>query len=313
MKDSESLHIEMEPNAPRSNNKGGKMHIVYIILLLLLLGTAGYLYTLYNQSLDTIEAITQNINQVTEEKQVLFKQLDSLEAEIERYIGENAELDSALIEKQQEIEKIRVILRSQQADVRQIQNLRDQIAVLESTAKKLVDERNYFKYQRDSLETVAVFRQSKIDTMEVVNFQKTRQIEELSEKVEMGSQIRVSDMIINTYNRRGKVMTRAKRVQTFHITGTLLKNVLAESGKRTLYVRITAPNGVVLTESSQNQFNFEGKTIMFTERREVNYNNKDVEFEIYYNSEEDTLEVGAYSVVVFCDGKEVGKAVIELN
>lgn len=315
MKDSDSLHIEMDTDMSGSSNKGGggKFHILYIIIILLLLGGAGYIYTLYQDSLETIETITQNIHQVNEEKQVLITQLDSLEAEIERYMGENAELDSALLEKQKEIEQIRVVLRSQQADIREVKRLREQIAILEGTAKRLLDERNLLQYQRDSIESVAVRRQHKIDTMEVVNFQKTRQIEELTEKVEIGSQIRVSDIVINTYNKRGKTMTRARRVQTFHITGTVLKNILAESGKKTLYLRITAPNGVVLTSSPGNQFEYEGKTIMFTERREINYNNNDVRFELYYNAENDELDAGVYRVVIFSDGKEVGKADITLN
>lgn len=315
MKDSETLTIETEMGDMPSGKKGGSKfhHVLYILIILILLGGVGYIYTLYNEKVEEIAVITETIYQVNAEKEILNAQLDSLEAEIAIYMGENEKLDSLLIEKQQEIEKIRVILRSQKADMRAVQDLRDKIAVLEQTSKKLIDENMYLKYRVDSLQTVTAAKQQKIDTMEVIDFQKTRQLEELSEKVEMGAQIRVGDMKILTYNRRGKLMTRAKRVTNFEITGTMLKNVLAEPGKKTMYIRITAPNGVVLTTEPTNQFEYEGKSIMFTERREVSYNNKDVNFEVYYNAENDALEAGSYSVVVFCNGKEVGKSEITLN
>lgn len=315
MEDSEILTIETEMEHKPSGKKGGSkiFHILYILIILLLLGGVGYIYTLYEEKIEEIAAITETVYQVNAEKDILNAQLDSLEAEIAMYIGENEKLDSLLIEKQQEIEKIRVVLRSQKADMRVVQDLRDKIAVLEQTSKKLIDENMYLKYRVDSLQTITVTKQQRIDAMEVIDFQKTRQLEELSEKVEMGSQLRVGDMQITTYNRRGKIITRAKRVQSFKITGTMLKNVLAESGKKTTYIRITAPNGVVLSKESANQFEYDGKSIMFTERREISYNNKDVHFDVYYNAENDVLEAGSYHVVVFCDGKEVGKSEITLN
>lgn len=315
MKDSENLDVETELNADMPEPKKGnsRAHVFYIIIILLLLGGSGYLYTLYTDSVEQIATITENINQVTHEKEVLYGELDSLEVEIEKYIGVNAKLDSVLLEKQEEITKIRGILRSQQADIREVKSLRNQIAVLKQTAKEALEENHKLKFQVDSLEKVSTARQRHIDTLEIMDFEKTRKLDSLTEKVQIGSAIRVGELRIEPYNRRGKEMTRARRVDNFIIKGTMLKNFLAEAGTKTIYVRVTAPNGVVLTSSPDNQFEYDGNTIMFTERREISYQKEDTPFEIYYDASSDNLDEGVYRVVVFSNNKEIGKTQITLD
>ncbi|MDA3882470.1 MAG: hypothetical protein PF481_04255 [Bacteroidales bacterium] len=315
MKDSENLDVEMELNSDKPEPKKGnsRAHVFYIIIILMLLGGAGYLYTLYTDSVEQIATITENINQVTQEKEVLYGELDSLEVEIEKYMGVNAKLDSVLLEKQAEITKIRGILRSQRADIREVKSLRNQIAVLKETAKEALEENHKLKFQVDSLEKVSTDRQRHIDTLEIMDFEKTRKLDSLTEKVQIGSAIRVGELRIEPYNRRGKEMTRARRVENFIIKGTMLKNFLAEAGTKTIYVRVTAPNGVVLTSSPENQFEYDGNTIMYTERREIVYQKEDTPFEIYYDASSDDLDEGIYRVVVFCNNKEVGKTEITLD
>jgi hypothetical protein len=315
MKDSENLDVETELNADMPEPKKGnsRAHVFYIIIILLLLGGSGYLYTLYTDSVEQIATITENINQVTHEKEVLYGELDSLEVEIEKYMGVNAKLDSVLLEKQEEITKIRGILRSQRADIREVKSLRNQIAVLKQTAKETLEENHKLKFQVDSLEKVSTARQRHIDTLEIMDFEKTRKLDSLTEKVQIGSAIRVGELRIEPYNRRGKEMTRARRVDNFIIKGTMLKNFLAEAGTKTIYVRVTAPNGVVLTSSPDNQFEYDGNTIMFTERREISYQKEDTPFEIYYDASSDNLDEGVYRVVVFSNNKEIGKTQITLD
>ncbi|MFW5852291.1 MAG: hypothetical protein ACOCWB_08710 [Bacteroidota bacterium] len=315
MKDSENLDVETELNSDMPEPKKGnsRAHVFYIIIILMLLGGAGYLYTLYTDSIEQIATITENINQVTHEKEVLYGELDSLEVEIEKYMGVNAKLDSVLLEKQEEITKIRGILRSQRADIREVKSLRNQIAVLKQTAKEALEENHKLKFQVDSLEEVSIARQQHIDTLEIMDFEKTRKLDSLTEKVQIGSAIRVGELRIEPYNRRGKEMTRARRVDNFIIKGTLLKNFLAEAGTKTIYVRVTAPDGVVLTSSPDNQFEYDGNTIMFTERREISYQKEDTPFEIYYDASSDDLDEGVYRVVVFSNNKEIGKTQITLD
>jgi cell division septum initiation protein DivIVA len=290
-----------------------KIYVFFILIILLLLGCIGVLYTKYNKALQTITNIENNLTVVNSEKQKLLTELDSLEQEIKMHMGKNAKLDSLLIEKQAEIEKIRYTLRTQNADIAEINNYKKQIEILRATADQYIKENAYLKYKVDSLKAMNQYQKIKLDTMEIENFQKAKKIDELNEKVEIGSQLRVSDVKVTAYNKKGKPITRAKRVEKIEVAGTMLKNILAQPGKRTIFIRITAPGGVVLTQSSNNQFDYDGKTIMFSEKKEILYNNNDSRFEVYYNAVNDNLEIGIYKIAIFCDGKEVGKSEIELK
>lgn len=297
-----------------NQNEKSKSNIIFIVIILLLLVGIGTLYIKYNQSVETIKTIEGNLDIVKIEKDKLLSKLDSAEAEVQKYMGQSAKLDSILLIKQAEIDKMRTVIKTQNIGVAELAKYKKQIEVLRTTADQYIKENAYLKYQNDSLKVISKERQIKIDTMEVVNFQKTKQIEELSEKVEIGAQLRISDIIIITYNKKDKVNTRAKRVSKFQVSGTILKNALTEPGKKTIFVRITSPGGIVFTASPNNQFEFEGKTIMYTENKEITYSNIDSRFDIYYSTNtNDNLEIGMYNISIFCEGKEIGKSQIELR
>ena len=293
------------------NSKSGVI-IVGVVALLLALGM-GFFAWQNTQLKAEIETMSDTIAVVQQEKSQLLNSLDSLEVEIKKQVAANEEMDSVLTERLAEIEQTRAELQAAQADAAMVETYKKQIAVLRQTAEKFIRENDMLKHKVDSLNFENNTKQQKIDTMTILDYQKTQQIEQLSEKVEIGSQLRISDISVKGYNKNGKVATKARRTSKFGVAGTLLKNNLAESGAKTLFVRILAPNGTVLTATNANQFDFEGKTIMYTEKKEIHYNNEDFKFEIFYNAENEALAVGTYQVSIFCDGKEIGKSSVGLQ
>jgi len=292
------------------NSKVGVISLVVAILLALGLGY----FVWQNMQLKTeIQKQEQTITTVQTEKEKLISNLDSLETEIKKQVAANEEMDSVLAERLQEIEQTRAELEVAKADAALVAKYKKQIAVLRATAEQFIRENDMLKHKVDSLNFENNTKQQKIDTMTILDYQKTQQIEKLSEKVEIGSQLRISDIIAKGYNKNGKVATKARRTAKIGVAGTLLKNNLAESGSKTLFIRVIAPNGTVLTASNANQFDFEGKTIMYTEKKELGYENEDVKFEIFYNAANEMLEVGTYQISIFCDGKEIGKSQLGLQ
>lgn len=292
------------------NSKVGVISLVVAILLALGLGY----FVWQNMQLKTeIQEQEQTITTVQTEKEKLISNLDSLETEIKKQVAANEEMDSVLAERLQEIEQTRAELEVAKADAALVAKYKKQIAVLRATAEQFIRENDMLKHKVDSLNFENNTKQQKIDTMTILDYQKTQQIEKLSEKVEIGSQLRISDIIAKGYNKNGKVATKARRTAKIGVAGTLLKNNLAESGSKTLFIRVIAPNGTVLTASNANQFDFEGKTIMYTEKKELGYENEDVKFEIFYNAANEMLEVGTYQISIFCDGKEIGKSQLGLQ
>ncbi|MCQ2959855.1 MAG: hypothetical protein MJ198_06680 [Bacteroidales bacterium] len=292
------------------NSKLGVVSLVVAILLALGLG---FFVWQNNQLKAEIEILqdTVAVNQV--EKAKLLSNLDSLEVEIKKQVAANEEMDSVLAERLAEIEQTRAELAVAKADAALVAKYKKQIEILRATAEQFIRENDMLKHKVDSLGFEDSLKKRKIDTMTIIDFQKTQQIEKLSEKVELGSQLRISDIIARGYNKSGKIATKARRTAKIGVAGTLLKNSLAESGSKTLFIRIISPSGTVLTASNANQFDFEGKTIMYTEKKELGYNNEDVKFEIFYDASNETLEVGNYMISIFCGGKEIGRSSLGLQ
>lgn len=289
------------------------IYVLFIVIILALLGSVGWLYTQYNEAIVTISNVENDLVEVNTEKSKLLKELDSLEAEIQQHLGQNATLDSLLLIKKDEIESLRVTIRSQRNKAAQYDDLKRKFDILETQAKDYIRKNAYLSHQVDSLTDRNNEQKVRLDTLEIENFEKSKQIDELVEKVEIGAQLQISNITVNTYNQKGKAIARAKRVENFEVKGTILKNALAEAGSKTIYIRITSPNGIVLTNSSANQFEYEGKTVMYSDTRNVTYNNNNTNFEVYFTTNEDQLEVGTYKITIFCDNKEVGNTTVELN
>lgn len=74
-----------------------------------------------------------------------------------------------------------------------------------------------------------------------------------------------------------------KNASRLRVEFTLAGNDLAEPGERTVYVRITSPDGYVQSNASAATFEFEGERLTYTASRDVDYQNEDLAVGVYYN------------------------------
>ena len=91
----------------------------------------------------------------------------------------------------------------------------------------------------------------------------------------------------------------------FNIGFTIVKNITAEAGERTLYIRITKPDNDVLTKSSSNTFTYENRTLNYSIKKYIEYNGEEQQIVVYWNVEE-FLYAGNYRVDIFADGTLIG-------
>ncbi len=296
-----------------SESKKSKLPVILIVVIALLLGGIGFIAWKYLEMEKAKIQAEDNVTAISAEKQKLFTQLDELEVAIEEQMGQNEQLDLLLMERQAEIEELRVSLDQANARAADVYKYRKQIEILTEQVQQYIRENARLSHQVDSLGYVSQAKQMQLDTLEIKNYQNNLRIEELNQKVEIGSQLRVSDIKVAAFNSREKEVVKAKQIYRIGVSGTMLKNTLTEAGPKTVFMRITSPSGIVITQSPNNQFEFEEKSIMFSEKKEIQYNNVDTKIEMFYNIGEGMLEPGLYRVTLFSEGKEVGNSVIELK
>ena len=104
-----------------------------------------------------------------------------------------------------------------------------------------------------------------------------------------------------------KEHSRAGKIDKIRSCFTISENSLAKSGTKYVYLQVISPDGKVITSSSTNVVSINGINTMYTERKEIDYQNQSIDVCIYYDVTQSELPKGNYLVKIFADGSEIGK------
>lgn len=147
----------------------------------------------------------------------------------------------------------------------------------------------------------------------------SRQISNLSEEkknltktVTLAAQLDATNISVQPTNKRGKTAKKVKDIVKFKINFSIVKNITAETGERTLYIRITKPDNDVLTKSSSNTFPYEKRELVYSIKKYIEYNGEEQAVTVYWDVEE-YLYAGTYRVDIFADGTLIGSQSFSLN
>lgn len=147
----------------------------------------------------------------------------------------------------------------------------------------------------------------------------SRQISNLSEEkknltktVTLAAQLDATNISVQPTNKRGKTAKKVKDIVKFKINFSIVKNITAETGERTLYIRITKPDNDVLTKSPSNTFPYENRELVYSIKKYIEYNGEEQAVTVYWDVEE-YLYAGTYRVDIFADGTLIGSQSFSLN
>lgn len=132
----------------------------------------------------------------------------------------------------------------------------------------------------------------------------------LSDQVAIAAQLDATAISVNTKNKRGKETQKSKDVTKIAVNFTIVKNITAKAGMRTLYVRIMKPTNEVL--GNKGSFPYEGKELEFTERKSVEYTGQEQHVTLYSDIQE-FLQGGTYKVFIFAEGNMIGSSSFTLK
>ena len=134
---------------------------------------------------------------------------------------------------------------------------------------------------------------------------------ELENKVKAGSVVYARNIQLFALNQRGKSVSRIKNAARLRVDFVLSANQLAVPGNKSIYLRITSPDGYVLTTDAMPTFQFEGEMLTYSAMREIDYQNEDLEVGIYYNSSGFTA--GTYRIELYMEGRLIGSTEIAMK
>lgn len=296
------------------SNSGSKktigILIALVILLLISLGSLGYMYyDLNNQN----KALQANLSETSTEKESVTRELEDLLAQYESLETDNegirTELDQ---EKARIVELLDEIKKVKKNNYRQINQYKAELETLRKIMKGYI-------VQIDSLNTLATTYKNKYTEVKSDYEVSKKTITELSnEKDSLSTQVKRASELIATnivplaINDKSKPVTKQKKMDKLKVCFTIRENKVTKSGTRFVYIRVSRPDGLVIINDPTNMFSFEGNEIAYTERREVEYANEDVDVCIYWQKNQELIP-GTYNVDIFADGKQIGISSFELK
>lgn len=288
------------------NTSRKKSDLLYFsVIVLLLISNAFFAYQFFTMRKDKVH-VEVELKETSNEKEKVEKELQTLLADYDALSTDNKQISGEL---QAEKEKIKQML----DEIKQMKSANSyQISQYKKELNTLRDIMRSYIVQIDSLNTKNLLlaqenKQVKEDYHSVKNEKDKLQIttEELNTKVGKAEILRAMNISAIGLNDKGKENNKAKRVDKIKVCFTLAENSIAKTGNRLVYLRIARPDKLILTNAGDEFFPVEGEQIMFSAKREIDYQGKDIDMCIYW-TDNGQLVPGVYVVDVFSDGKVIG-------
>jgi hypothetical protein len=184
-----------------------------------------------------------------------------------------------------------------------------------------------YVHQMDSLYTVN--RELTVENDRIRQVVKTEQNrnqnlmkdkEELKEKMNQAAFIKAYDVTATPFKLKSggakeQVTDKASRTDRIRICFTIGENPLVTSGKKSIYIRLVRPDNVVVIKSKYDTFTFNGQTISFSLREDIDYQGKAAKVCVDWTKKDSDKPAmkGKYMVTVFADDKEIGTGSFDLK
>lgn len=300
---------EYEDDQYQNGGDAGKSirgyRIVIIILSVILLALSALYFSIHQQQLRDNEILRADRDSIQSDLGRLMVDFDNLQISndsISMHLDtERLRADSLMQRLKQERSWNLAKIKQYEKEVGTLRTLMRgylrQIDSLNVLNKKLISENVSYRKEISSAQQRAEMAEEKAA--------------ELNNKVRQGAVMRARDIRLLPLNARGKDVSRIKNAERLRTDFVLAANELTTPGTKTVYVRITSPDGYILTTEAMPTFDYDGERLTYSASREVDYQNDDLEVGIFYNG--GGFTAGTYKVELYADGSMIGSAQIVLR
>jgi hypothetical protein len=293
-----------------TNNRNSKIIIGILILALLIL----FAWTFRQRS-----QLTSLVQEKELERMDLQKELDSVITEHNKTKQAYGALSDSLKAKDSLIQANAVEIRNLLGTKWEYQKVSKKLARLQVIAQGYVR-------QMDSLYTVnqALHAENEKIRQDFRNEQTKSQSlvkdkEELTAKVNNAAVLRAYDVTATALKAKGgdkeTPTDKASRTDRVKVCFTIGENPLVKPGKRNIYICITRPDKVVVTKSKYDTFTFNGQTLPYSLREDIQYEGKSVNLCVKWLKKENDKPAmkGTYNVTVYTDEQQIGSGTFQLK
>ncbi len=284
--------------------------IPLVLLILVLLAGIGFLgYSFFKE---------REANEAMQELAALDKQ--EMENEYERFALQYSEMmtqinnDSILAQLTKEQMRTQELLAElkqvKDDDAKEIARLKRELATVRAVLRDYVMQIDSLNRQNQELIAENTRMQGEMDEASRTIEDLSTERETLSERVAMAAQLDAHAITMTPLKKNGKSAKKMKDCKNIAISFNIARNVTAENGQRTVYVRITTPTGEVL--NGGGTITYENRTIEYSIKKVIEYTGEETPVTMYWNVAE-YLGAGSYNVSIFADGNMIGSRNFTFN
>ena len=121
----------------------------------------------------------------------------------------------------------------------------------------------------------------------------------LADRMTLAEKLNVTGVSLTPLNKKGKNEKNVTKATQLMVTFTIPQNNSTPVGAKTIYLRITSPEGSLL--GAGGSFQFENTTLQCTAKRTIEYAGDEIPGVAIYWDVNTTLNPGEYTVELFAD------------
>lgn len=283
-------------------DKSKNLIIIIVLLIIIIGGVSFFAIQQVQENKEMTELFAIEKEEMENEYTTFATQYDELQIQINND-SLRQKLESEKLKTQRLLEELRQVKSSNAAE---IMRLKKELKTVRSVLRSYV-------IQIDSLNRINEALTTENKAVKQKYTEATRQIntlaeekKSLNEKVTLAAQLDATNIVIEPKNKRGKVINKVKNVKKIAISFTIVKNITAKTGERTIYVRIAKPDNDILHKSESDTFAYENRDLIYSIKKYIEYTGEEQSVTVYWDVEE-YLPAGTYNVYIFADGNMIGQ------
>ena len=299
---------------------------LYLVIILILMGLIAFLsYKWSNKKTELNNCMNENLVLQSDIKglnKMMEEYVENISTELKQEFNDMLVTYDALIAKDKSKESS---INKQKSEIQSLLNQ------LNSNKKLSASDLYKFKKENETLREIMKSYVVQIDSLNTINIglntelevKKTELIttaterdefkkvaEEKTALVTKGSKLQaynfVSEALRMKLNNMTEITDKAKKAIQFRSSFTISENSLATAGNKIIYLQIIGPSGEIMQSKLNNTIETENGTVVYSDKKEIDYQNQALDLTIYYNLQGGEAVKGNYKVKIFCDGSIIG-------
>lgn len=288
--------------------------IIGIVLLALFIGTIGFSVWQQGQLKEELTAARSQNEQLamTNEQLQLSNELSAINSEFQQYENQSVSLagdtilakyNAAKAKVEQLMAELKQTKATSQAEIeaksRKIKELQGEISTLRGLLKHYIAQVDSLGKENAGLKAENAEIRNVNESLSTQVQEVSQQNANLNQRMTLAEKLNVTGVSLQALNSKGKNEKNVTKAKQLKVTFTIPQNNSTPVGPKTIYMRLTGPEGSLL--GNAGSFSFEGSSVACSAKRTVEYAGDEIPGITMYWDVNTALNPGTYTVELFAD------------